>query len=197
MTRPRTYPIVVCDVDQVLLDFDDAWRNCAVEVLCRPLAKVCDTWDMSTRYGLSKELVRQVWDCFHRDGWWGRIEPYPYAFELIHALRDMGCDIWAVTNVDPQFRQERALTLGGLVPEKHILMLGAKASPAIRVKALQDLHALAFLDDSPANVNAAAFVVPACALLHRGYTDVPPPGDGVTVIDDALDFPQLLESMLP
>ncbi len=191
-----TAPVVAVDVDGVLLDFDSAWVSCAQEALRRPVVFVRHAWDMARRYGLDAEEAHQVWAAFHKNGWWGRIEPYPYAWELLDALRRLGCDVVAVTNADAPYASERAVTLGGLVDERKIFMLGRSASPDQRVELLKQLHTRAFLDDLPENANAAALYVPASALLYRQYADREEPSDGVTVIDDPLDFAPVLEGML-
>ncbi|MDX5935561.1 HAD family hydrolase [Acidithiobacillus thiooxidans] len=190
-------PPVVLDVDGVLLNFEQAWKQCAEETLQHAVIRKENTWDLATRFGLPSENVRQVWDAFHADGWFGRIDPYPYAWELVGALKAMGCEVFAITNVDPAFFRERALTLGDLIPEKNLQLLGAKASPEQRLSVLRALGARAFLDDRVGNVNLAAFHVPVSAWLCQGYQDADAPADGVTVLDAALDFPLLLESMLP
>ncbi len=46
------------------------------------------------------------------------------------------------------------------------------------------------------NANAALGVVSLPVLLDRGYRGVETPEYGVTVIDDAMDFPVLVESFL-
>lgn len=189
-------PVIAFDVDGVLLDFDGAWRCCAEETLNRPVVLSSPAWDIGHRYGLSDADCRQVWTSFHQNGWWGRIDPYPYVGELMESLRQFGCRIVAITNADPVYTMERVVTLGGLVAERNIFMLGQSASPFQRAQLLQKLNARAFLDDLPENANAAAFSVPSSALLYRHYTDREVPSDGVTVIDDPLDFTLLLEGML-
>ncbi|WP_051690733.1 HAD family hydrolase [Acidithiobacillus thiooxidans] len=119
-------PPVVLDVDGVLLNFEQAWKQCAEETLQHAVIRKENTWDLATRFGLSSENVRQVWDAFHADGWFGRIDPYPYAWELVGALKAMGCEVFAITNVDPAFFRERALTLGDLIPEKICNCLGRR-----------------------------------------------------------------------
>ncbi len=196
MSTRKQKPNVVLDVDGILLDFESAWGNCATETLGRPIPVRSCHAHLSSRFHLTKIETTLVWQAFHKEGWWGRIEPYPYAWDLVEALQILGCNVWAVTNVDTRFFRERAFTLDGLVDKKRIRMLGAAAHPEVRVNVMRELSARAFLDDLPQNANAAAFYVPASTYLYRGYIGVEPAGDGVTVIDDALDFPLLLERML-
>ena len=64
-----------------------------------------------------------------------------------------------------------------------------------RVEALKSLRAQAFIDDQPANVNAAACIVAAPVLLHQNYQGQEEPAHGVTVIDHLLDFPLVIEPL--
>ena len=63
------------------------------------------------------------------------------------------------------------------------------------MKILEALHAQAFVDDQAANVNAAAGIIAAPVFLHRGYQGHEEPAHGVTVIDDLLDFPVVVEPL--
>ncbi|QQD71911.1 HAD family hydrolase [Acidithiobacillus ferrivorans] len=204
--------VVALDVDGVLGDYETHWRECAEEVLCcrlqgRPLLKVSEQHNMGLRYGLTGKDVDAVWRAFNEDPLqgatrWADLPLYDHASELVLALEDLGCTVWAVTSIDVQHRAARAESLAGLIPAGRIVCVGfapgtGHAAPAYaKANVLRDLGAVAFLDDHPANTNAAIGSVPLSVLLDRGYHGLEAPEYGVTVIDDPMDFPVLVESLL-
>jgi FMN phosphatase YigB (HAD superfamily) len=198
--------VVALDVDGVLGDFETHWRECAEEVLgCRlqgrPLLKVNEQHSMGLRYGLSNKEVDAVWRVFHEDplhgaSRWADLPLYHHAPELVLALEDLGCMVWAVTSIDVQHRAARAESLAGLIPAGRIVCVGHAAPASAKTDVLRDLGAVAFLDDHPANANAALGLVSLPVLLDRGYHGLEAPEYGVTVIDDVMDFPVLVEQLL-
>ncbi len=189
-------PIVALDLDGVLLDFESTWRRCAEWTLRRSVVAICDDYPLEDRFCLSRREIDRVWDAFHRDGWWERISLYGDAWDTVEHLEDLGCSLWAVTNVDARHLHARAVSLEGIIPSGRIITLGPEATPAQRANVLRDLGASAFLDDRSDHVNAALPYVPISVLMHRGYRGMPEPEPGVTVIDDLRDFPVVLENFL-
>ena len=192
--------VVALDVDGVLGDFETHWRDCAEEVFgCRlqgrPLLKVNEQHSMGLRYGLSNKEVDAVWRVFHEDRW-ADLPLYDHASELVLALEDLGCTVWAVTSIDVRYVEDRAKSLSGLIPTGRIVCVGHAAHPDEKADVLHQLGVVAFLDDHPANANAALGTVLVSALLDRGYEGLEAPEHGVTVIDDAMDFPVLVEQLL-
>ncbi|MCL4525554.1 MAG: hypothetical protein M1492_03470 [Gammaproteobacteria bacterium] len=193
--------IIALDVDGVLADFDAHWRQCAEQVLGRNILQVNEDYQLRTRYGLhpARGLTRQeydaVWRAYH-DGEWSRLPLYVHAADLIYALEDLGCQIWAVTSIDVRHRAARAESLAGLIPAGRIVCVGHAASASAKADVLRDLGAVAFLDDHPANINAALYAVNLSVLLDRGYHGLDAPEHGTTVIDDIMDFPVLVEQLL-
>ena len=192
---------VALDVDQVLADFDGHWRQCAEQVLGREIPRVGDHFRLRDRYALTAKEYDAVWRVYHADEW-GRLPLYLHAADLVYALEDMGCAVWAVTSIDAEHRAARAESLAGLIPAGRIVCVGfapgtGHAAPAsAKANVLRDLGAVAFLDDHPANANAAIGAVNLPVLLDRGYEGLEAPEYGVTVINDAMDFPVLVESLL-
>jgi FMN phosphatase YigB (HAD superfamily) len=187
--------VVALDVDGVLGDFETHWRECAEEVLCRSMLKVNEQHSMGLRYGLSNKEVDAVWRVFHEDRW-ADLPLYDHASELVLALEDLGCTVWAVTSIDVRYVEDRAKSLSGLIPTGRIVCVGHAAPASAKTDVLRDLGAAAFLDDHPANANAALGLVSLPVLLDRGYHGLEAPEYGVTVIDDVMDFPVLVEQLL-
>ena len=194
-------PIVALDVDGVLGDFETHWVNCAQGVLGRPMAKVNEQHSLGLRYGLTHKEVDAVWRVFHGDcspaaSHWATLPLYDHAHDLVYALEDLGCQVWAVTSIDPRHGSARAECLAGLLPAKRIVCVGLAAPAQEKASVLHHLGASAFLDDQPANANAAVGTVLLSTLLDRGYHGLEAPEHGVAVIDDPMDFPVLVEEML-
>ena len=192
---------VAVDVDGVLGDFETHWRACAEELLGCSMLKVNEQHSMGSRYGLTKKEVDAVWRAFHATEW-GSMPLYDHASELVLALEDLGCTVWAVTSIDVQHRADRAESLAGLIPAGRIVCVGHAAPASAKATVLRDMGAnagcqpVAFLDDHPANANAAIDAVGLPVLLDRGYHGLEAPEYGVTVIDDPMDFPVLVEQLL-
>lgn len=189
------FRVVALDVDGVLGDFEAHWRQCAEEVLDRPLAKANEQHGMGSRYGLTDKEVDAVWRDFHATEW-SSLPLYDHASELVLALEEMDCQVWAVTSIDERHRAARAESLKGLIPDGRIVCVGHTAPASAKATVLRDIGAMAFLDDHPANANAALGVVNLSVLLDRRYHGLEAPEYGVTVIDDPMDFPVLVEQML-
>ena len=198
--------IVALDVDGILTNFDAHWRQCAERVLERDIPQVSEDHCLQKRYALTRKEYDSVWDAYHADEW-RRTTLYDHATELVLAMEDLGGTVWAVTSIDERHRAARAESLAGLIPVGRIVCVGFApgtdhAAPAsAKADVLRDLGAVAFLDDHPANVNAAAASMALGAaglsvLLDRGYHGLEAPEYGVTVIDDPMDFPVLVETFL-
>ncbi|MDA8154574.1 MAG: hypothetical protein M0003_17975 [Acidithiobacillus sp.] len=186
---------IVLDVDQVLTDFDGHWRQCAEQVLGREIPRVGGHFHLRDRYNLSAAECDAVWRAYHADEW-HRLPLYLPAADLVYALEDLGCTVWAVTSIDERRHAARAENLAGLIPAARIVCVGHATHPDEKADVLHHLGAVAFLDDHPANVNAALGMVLVSALLDCGYEGLETPEHGVTVIDDVMDFPVLVEQLL-
>ena len=192
--------IIALDVDGVLTDFDAHWRQCAEHTLGRAIPQINEDHQLRTRYGLTWQECDAVWRNYHDDEWF-RLPLYNHAADLIYALEDLGCTVWAVTSIDVQHRVARAESLAGLIPSGRIICVGHAAPASAKDNVLRDLGAVAFLDDHPANASRAAASMAVSSvllsvLLDRGYKGLEAPDHGVTVIDDPMDFPVLVEQLL-
>jgi hypothetical protein len=115
---------------------------------------------------------------------------------MVYALEDMGCQVWAVTSIRAEFYQARVDSLCGLLPAGRVICVNPAHAPTEKAATLQRVGALAFLDDQSDNANAVASVVGLSALLDRHYTGLEAPASDVVVIDDPMDYPVLVETML-
>jgi phosphoglycolate phosphatase-like HAD superfamily hydrolase len=189
--KTRQSTVIALDVDGILTDFDAHWRQCAERVLGRSVQQMNEDYDLRVRYALTWREVDAVWTAYHADEW-HRQPLFSDAADLILALEDLGCEVWAVTSIDHCHHEARSASLSGLIPPGRIVCVGLED----KCDALHDLGAVALLDDHPANVNAALDSVTLPVLLDRGYRGLETPEHGVTVIDDVMDFPVLVEQML-
>ncbi|MBN6745540.1 hypothetical protein RU820_05925 [Acidithiobacillus ferrooxidans] len=193
-------PKIAVDVDGIFTDFDAHWQQCAERVLGRSVPRVSEAHCLRERYGLNLLEYNQIWRAYNADEW-HRLPVYPHAADLIRALEDLGGEVWAVTSVDPRHQIAREHSLTGLIQRGRIVCVGETghecATPyAAKAAVLRHLGAVAFLDDHPANVNAAIGVTALAVLLDRGYQGLEAPEYGATVIDDVMDFPVLVDTFL-
>ncbi|MGE0047717.1 MAG: HAD family hydrolase [Acidithiobacillus sp.] len=185
---------VVFDLDGVLLNFERAWRECAEQVLRKQVRRISDKYPLLDRYGLSRHDCNRVWAEFHED-WWDRVPLYEHVPQILAELEDMGAEVWAVTNVDVRHRDARTISLGGLIPFARIFCLGENAPPQERRDMLRCIRAKAFVDDRIENLHAVTNEIPLAVHLNRGYLGMESPGDGITVIDDLRDFPEIVRGI--
>lgn len=188
-------PSVVIEAG-VLLNIESAWRDCAQAHLHRTLTAVSNAWSLPDRYGLSEEEAMAAMNHFEARGFWARIEPYPEARNMLYALDRMGASVWVMANVAEAYGPELNLSLGGMVAPQRILSMGLRATALERTTTLKRLTARAYLDIETRTLNAVVSVVPALACLHRGYSGIELPDAAVAVIDDMMDFPEMLSHWL-
>jgi hypothetical protein len=188
---------VALDVDGILCNFDGHWASCARRVLEWPeLIKLNEAYHLHEHYGISKAEAHHVWDTFHHEVEWANVPLYNHARDLVYALEDVNCQVWAVTSIRAEFHQARVGSLCGLLPAGRVICVNPAHAPTEKTAALQRIGAVAFLDDQPGNANAVARVVGLSALLDRRYTGLEAPTRDVVVIDDPMDYPVLVETML-
>ena len=193
----KTTNVVALDIDGILCDFEGHWANCARRALDWPdLEKLNEAYHLHDRYGIPKADAYQVWDIFHHEVEWANVPLYDHARDLVYALEDMGCQVWAVTSIGAEFHQARVDSLCGLLPAGRVICVYPAHASTGKAVALQHIGAVAFLDDQADNANAATTVVGLSVLLDRRYTGLEAPTSDVVVIDDPMDYPVLVETML-
>lgn len=113
MTITRVNPYcAVLDCDGVILDFDLCFHAVANDVLGFRVEKVSNSYDLSARYGLTKDQRARVWDALddHPLGW-GGMSPFPGAIEAAKKLKAQGLEIHVVTGIEPCHAQRRIANL--------------------------------------------------------------------------------------
>lgn len=186
--------IVALDGDGVLLDFDKAFQRHMEYKLGRKLPVLSRSYDLGKRYGLDGF---GFWsDLASDEVFWSSIPLLPHAKDLVYALEDIGFEVWVVTAIGENMRQSRAVSLSGLVPKGRIICSGWSSYAMEKIEVLHDLDAVGFLDDRCEPVfHATMLPKMRCArLYHSGALDIGVVPDVVDVIDDAMDFPAILES---
>jgi hypothetical protein len=193
----KTNNVVALDIDGILCDFDGHWANCARRVLDWPdLKKLNEAYPLHDRYGIPKADAHQVWDTFRHGVEWANVPLYDHAPDLVYALEDIGCQVWAITSIQAEFHQARVDSLCGLLPAGRVMCVTPDHAPIEKTAALQRIGAMAFLDDLPDNANAVTRAVGLSALLDRHYAGLEAPIRDVVVIDDPMDYPVLVETLL-
>lgn len=188
--------LIALGADGVLFDFESAWRKCAENILRRDIPKVSDHRDLARRFALQPGESNRVWANFHKKTW-GNIEAYSYAEDMLYELKRLGCEIAVVTAVEGRAAEmRRRWLIRARWPISQLVSVSPHHHPAqAKASAVRELNALAFLEDDAENANAATHPL-VSALLWRGCTGMPTPEHHVVVIDDPMDFPVLVETIL-
>lgn len=182
------------DADGILCDLETAWQTHAEQILGRPIPKVSNHYAFTKRLGITSSEEVQVWASFARQ--WSHVPMYDHAHKLVYGLEDLGCEVFVITAIHPRHHRARALSLLDLIPEDHVICVHHEDMAAGKAAVLERLEATAFLDDHPGNVNAAMHRIALPVWMDHGYQGLEAPIDGVTVINDVLDFPMLVEQFL-
>ncbi|MBU2846699.1 hypothetical protein HF923_12945 [Acidithiobacillus ferriphilus] len=102
---------IAIDADQVLFDFDAAWRMTAGQVLGRPMPKPAPTYHLMVRYGLTTSEYHKVWAGFEVMGMWARCPIIPEALDRVRMWLDMGHKVFVASTVDAHVREQREAAL--------------------------------------------------------------------------------------
>ena len=193
----RDFLRIAIDSDGILSDFNGHWASVAERVLKRAVIPCNRDYHLKTRFNLSKDEYNAVWERFNHAVEWGNVPLYAHASELVYALEDMGAQVYVVTSIREEFLQARIESYSGLFHPSRVLAADIRQAHNAKHSILTKIGAIAMLDDHTKNANAAVGAVLSSFLLDLGYTDLPPPIPEVTVIDDPMDYPEILrESFL-
>ena len=98
----------VFDCDGVVMDFNLGFSRVATDVLGRSASKLCNSYDLSTRYGLTTPEFDRAWSALddHPHGWRG-FEPLPGAAEAIRKFKSEGYEVVVVTGIEERLAESR------------------------------------------------------------------------------------------
>lgn len=87
-------PIFGVDVDGILLDMDEEFRNYITRTLGVDPGQPARQWGLHTGYGIPKADEDRMWDVI----WATPLKPMPEAHRFLDALRERGFNIIAISN---------------------------------------------------------------------------------------------------
>ena len=120
---------IAIDADQVLFDFDGAWRTTAETVLNRELPKRNESYHLMARYSLSMAEYHKCWAVFHALEMWRHCPVIPDALDAVHGWLDMGHEVFVISAVDTPARKLRQQAMDDLGLRRACLMaVGSKGS---------------------------------------------------------------------
>lgn len=117
---------IVLDVDGVLLNFIDKFKEVAEQTLKRKLLSDDNKYTLTERFYITKEEEKQIWKNFSKFNCWESLDPLPGVIEAIQKINELGFDIYIVTAIDDEFKEQRLKNLAkiGVIP-KEIHCVGA------------------------------------------------------------------------
>lgn len=169
------------DGDQVLFDFDTAWRSTAENLLGRPLQPCGQSYHLMARYHLSMSEYHRCWAEFHRRKIWRDCPVFPKALATVRGWLDAGHEVFVVSAVDVEARKLRQQALDDLGLQRVCLVgVGSKGSKYQTLKILKpDL----FADDLWKHCREAVDAgVPQVVRVSGGHDGDGDPVPGVPVV---------------
>lgn len=91
--------IIATDADMVLFEFDETWRQVAEKTLQRPVPRLCNSYSMALRYGLSSKEYHKTWAAFHKTEAWADCIIIPSAINAVHRMLEHGHEVHVVTSM--------------------------------------------------------------------------------------------------
>lgn len=149
---------IALDVDGVLLDCDGGFSTVGTHLLGRPVQKVCKSYNMKDRYGLSAEETASIWKAMEQhEAGWGGFNVLPGARNAFFRLKAMGCRLHLVTAIDENIRhlREACMAMHGMVPDS---IHCAGDMHASKTAILQAINPIAFVDDRLSHLHSAPFI---------------------------------------
>ncbi|EGQ61232.1 hypothetical protein GGI1_05311 [Acidithiobacillus sp. GGI-221] len=178
---------IAIDADQVLFDFDGAWRTTAETVLNRELPKRNESYHLMARYSLSMAEYHKCWAMFHALEMWRHCPVIPDALDAVHGWLDMGNEVFVISAVDTPARKLRQQAMDDLGLRRACLMaVGSKGS---KYHALKGLRPGFFADDLWKHCREAIDAgVPHVVRVSGGHDGDGDPVPGVRVVDSIGGF---------
>ena len=178
---------IAIDANQVLFDFDGAWRTTAETVLNRELPRKNGSYHLMSRYGLSVAEYHRCWAKFHALEKWRHCPAIPDAVDAVRGWLDMGHEVFVITAVDTPARKLRQQAMDDLGLSRVCLM--AVGSKGGKYHALKGLRPGFFADDlwkhCQEAIDAGVSHVVRVSGGHDGDGDLIP---GVRVVDSIGGF---------
>ena len=136
---------IAIDGDQVLFDFDGAWRKIAEDVLGRPMPPPKRSYHLIARYSLTMSEYHEVWAGFNAIGMWRRCPAIPQSMETVRMWRDHGCEVVVVSALDACFHADRRSCMDALgLEDVPLITVGGGGS---KYPALKSLQPALYVDD--------------------------------------------------
>lgn len=139
--------VVVFDCDGVLLDCDGGFAKVASDVLARPMTKLCPSYDLRQRYGITQADADYVFEQMktHPHGWRG-FDPLPGAVQAFSRMRAHGYRIEIVTAIKPDLADLRmeSLAAHNMIPDGLHCVGSHTASKA---EAVAQINPIMIVDD--------------------------------------------------
>lgn len=165
----RAHPLVICDVDEVLLQFIPHLERYLLthgvrfkEVAYRLKDNMVHA---ETGRDLSEhECLQHIYAFFESET--GKQEAVPYAAEQLSRLAQYA-DIIILTNLPGSLKQTREALLRSLGMDYPVITNdGPKGGAVAALSAGREHHPVVFIDDSPTNIVSVAQAIPKVHLVH-------------------------------
>jgi hypothetical protein len=161
-------PLVVCDVDDVVLNFAapfaDYLRQGGHEILPRSFRLTGNIVSIDTQAAIEEEAVRRLIDVFFetQEDWQ---TPFELAADTLRSLGD-DADVLFLTAMSPRFQQQRRRLLDRLDLDFPLVATEEPKGPVMRrIHAGRALPSV-FIDDMAHNLHSVRDHVENCLVLH-------------------------------
>jgi hypothetical protein len=189
----RDRPLVVCDVDDVVLQFSapfgDYLRQGGHELLPRSFRLTGNIVSIETQVALEEVAVRQLIGSFFelQDDWQ---TPFEQASETLHGLRDE-TDILFLTAMPPRYQMARRRLLDRIGLDFPLVATEEPKGPVMRRIHRERALPSVFIDDMAHNLHSVRDHLASCLVIHMMpdsplHLLAPRPDDGIV---RAMDWP--------
>ncbi len=164
----RDRPLLVCDVDEVVVHFIAGFEAWLAE---RGLYLAPDSWsiesnvrDARTHEPLPDYRVHRLVHAFFREGV-ASLQPLEGAVEALHRLSD-DCEIVLLTNLPHRYAPQRRQNMERLGLSFPLITNQGPKGPAVKALAAAIDESCLFIDDHAAYVESVGRHVPSAQLFH-------------------------------